>query len=162
MALKKAQKEAVLTWIAEGLESDEINKRAARFKPSFQVSRRSVAHYRKTRGVKLEEIQNEGETSALKTGLALREERVRKLKLMAEKMLADLTEPEKWWLPQVKGIGRGDDYERVEYFEFNRSEVDALRGVLEDIAHELGDRRPGVELKVSDISIKVIRKDKES
>ena len=57
MRLKKAQREALLSWIAEGLQTDEINKRAAKFKPRFNVSTRLVTHYRKTRGVKLDAIQ---------------------------------------------------------------------------------------------------------
>lgn len=142
MTLKKAQKDAVLEWIGEGLETDEINKRAAKFKPRFTISRRAVAHYRKTRGVKLEEILEEGETSSLKTGLALKENRVAKLQLLADKMLADLLDKDdsSMWLLQVKGIGSQDNYERVEYLEFNKAEVDAVRGVLDDIAAEVGER----------------------
>lgn len=140
MRLKKAQKEALLSWIAEGLQTDEINKRAAKFKPRFSVSTRLVTHYRKTRGVKLEEIQDAGETNALKTGLALKENRVAKLQLLADKMLSDLLEQDRWWLLQVKGIGQGDNFERVEYFEFNKAELDAVRGVLDDIAAEVGER----------------------
>jgi hypothetical protein len=142
MRLKKSQKEAVLQWIAEGLETDEINTRAADFAPPFKVTRQNVLQYRKSRGLRLEEIQEQGETTALTSGLALKENRVAKLKLLADKMLKDLLakDTEKWWLLQVKGIGRGDDFERVEYYEFNKAELDALRGVLDDIALEVGDR----------------------
>ena len=159
--LTKKQREILLAWIAEGLETDEINKRAAKFKPRFKVTRQQVDHYRKTRAVKLEELQQSGESDALKTGLALKENRVAKLQRLADKMLADLLEQDKWWLLQVKGIGRGDDYERIEYYEFNKAEIDALRGVLDDIAAEVGERvrktdltsagrplpRPGLDLK---------------
>lgn len=142
MRLNKSQREAVLQWIAEGLGTDEINKRAANFRPNFNVLRSQVDYYRKTRGVKLDEIQEQGENSALATGLALKENRVAKLKLLADKMLQDLLAPdtEKWWLLQVKGIGSRENYERVEYYEFNKAELDAVRGVLEDIAAEVGDR----------------------
>lgn len=140
MKLRKAQKEAVLQWIAEGLETDEINKRAARFKPRFKVLRSQVDYYRKTRGLQLDEIQQTGETDALRTGLALKENRVAKLQRLADRMLADLLEHDRWWLLQVKGIGHGENYERVEYYEFNKAEVDALRGVLDDIAAEVGER----------------------
>jgi hypothetical protein len=140
MRLKKAQKEVLLTWIAEGLKTDEINTRAAKFKPRFRVSTRIVAYYRKRRGVKLDEIQEAGETSSLKTGLAIRENRVAKLQLLADTMLADLLDNSRLWLPQVKGIGSHDNYERVEYEEFNKAEVDAVRGVLDDIAAEVGER----------------------
>jgi len=144
MTLKKAQREALLKWIAEGLETDEINKRAAKFKPPFKVTRQNVSKYRKTRGVKLEQLQEEGELDALSTGFALKENRVAALQKLADKMMGDLLgdekEKSKMWLLQVKGIGSHDNFERVEYWEFNRSEVDAFRGVLEDISAEVGQR----------------------
>lgn len=143
MVLKKTQREALLQWIAEGLESDEINKRAAKFKPPFKVTRQNVSKYRKTRGVKLEQIQEEAETSALKTGLALKENRVATLQKLANRLLEDLFgegENNRLWLTMVKGIGSHDNYERVEYQEFNRSEIESLRGLLDDIASEIGER----------------------
>lgn len=144
MRLKKAQREQLLEWIAEGLDTGEINKRAAKFKPRFKVSTRLVAHYRKSRHVNFDAIKAKGETSALTSGLAVKENRVAKLQALADKMLADLLENDKLWLLQVKGIGGTENYERVEYYEFNKSEVDALRGVLDDIASEVGGRAPGV------------------
>jgi hypothetical protein len=142
MKLKKAQKEAVLIWIAEGLESDEINKRAAKFKPRFSVSRSQVDWYRKTRGVKLTEIRDAGEENALTTGFALKENRVQALQSLAKKMLEELTRDQdnRLWTTNAKGIGSGDDFERYDYEEFNKAELDSLRGVLDDIASEIGER----------------------
>lgn len=142
MRLKKAQKEAVLSWIAEGLDSAEINKRAAKFKPRFSVSRAQVDYYRQSRGVDLEEIQRADETSALKAGFAIKENRVAALQKLAEVFLDELTrnEDNRLWLTQVKGIGSYDNYERIEYQEFNRAEVDAFRNTLDDIATEVGER----------------------
>ena len=138
--LSKNQREALLAWIGEGLETDEINTRAAKWKPRFRVTRQQVDHYRKTRRIALHEIKEDGEASSLKIGLALKENRVAKLQLLADKMLADLLEQDRWWLLQVKGIGQGENFERVEYFEFNKAEIDAVRGVLDDIAGEVGER----------------------
>lgn len=140
MRLKKAQREQLLEWIAEGLDTGEINKRAAKFKPRFKVSTRLVTHYRKTRNIKVEAIKSIGETNALISGLAIKENRVAKLQALADRMLADLLEKDKLWLLQVKGIGGTENYERVEYYEFNKAEVDALRGILDDIASEVGGR----------------------
>jgi hypothetical protein len=141
MRLRKAQQTILLTWIAEGLDTGEINERAAKYRPRFKVSKQQVDFYRKSRDLKLEEIKESGEVDALKTGLATREERVKALKLLADKMYAELTnESEKWWLPQVKGIGQGSNFERVDYFEFNKGEIETFRGVLDDIAAEVGDR----------------------
>lgn len=146
MRLKKAQREQLIEWIAEGLDTGEINKRAAKFKPRFKVSTRLVTHYRKTRKIDVNALKAVGETNALTSGLAIKENRVAKLQALADKMLADLLVDDKLWLLQVKGIGGTENYERVEYYEFNKGEVDALRGVLDDIAKELWERSPGVQV----------------
>jgi hypothetical protein len=140
MKLRKNQREFLLKLIAEGLKDSEINERAAKFKPRFKATRQQIDHYRKTRGLVLDEILEASEADALKTGLALKEERVKALKLLADKMLNELKKPDKWWLSNVKGIGQGDNFERVEYFDFNKGELDAFRATLDDIAAEVGDR----------------------
>lgn len=141
MRLKKAQKEILLEWVAEGLETDEINKRAADYIDPFDVSRQQVDHYRKTRQMSIAEIQANGEYEALNTGLAKVSKRVEKLKQLAARLEEDLFAAEdKVWTLQVKGVGSGPIAEIVEYYEFNRSEVDAYRGVLDDIAKETGGR----------------------
>ena len=71
MRLKKTQKEAVLKWIAEGLQSGEINDRAAGFIPPFSVSRQQIDYYRKTRDVEIDALVAAGEQEALSEGLAL-------------------------------------------------------------------------------------------
>lgn len=140
MRLKKAQKEELLKLIAAGLESDEINARAAEFKSPFEVSRQQVDFYRKTRKVNIEEIAEQAEFAALQTGLAQKAERVRKLKDLAALLEADLFDNDLLWTEEVKGVGSGTIAEIVDYLEFNRSEVDAYRGLLDDIAKEVGDR----------------------
>jgi hypothetical protein len=152
MRLNKAQKEALLGWIAEGLKTDEINKRAAKFKPRFKVSTRLVTHYRKSRDVKLDEIQEAGEISALKKGFAVKEKRVEALQMLADVLLGELTRKEdnRLWLTQVKGIGSYENYERIEYQEFNKAEVDSFRGLLDDIATEVGQRVKRTDLTSGD------------
>jgi hypothetical protein len=81
MRLKKKQKEAVLRWIAEGLQSDEINQRAAEFIPPFQVFRQQVDYYRRTRRADIAALVKVGEQDALTEGLATKGERVKKLKV---------------------------------------------------------------------------------
>jgi len=139
MRLRKGQKEAVLRWIAEGLKSDEINERAAEFIPPFVVSRRQVTYYRKSRNADIDAIIKAGEQDALSEGLALVSERVRKLKQLAALLERDLMGGF-LWLEQVKGVGSGDAATIVEYEEFNKAEIDAYRGILDDIAKELGAR----------------------
>ena len=130
----------MLVWLAEGLRSDEINKLAAEFKPKFEVSRAQLVYYRKTRKVDIEALKRAGEGKALSTGLAIVGERVKVLKKIAARLQRDLFEEDLYWLLQVKGVGAGAAAEVVEYEEFNRGEIDALRGVLDDIAKETGGR----------------------
>jgi len=144
MRLKKSQKEAVIKWIAEGLRSDEINGRGAEFLPPFQVSRQQVDYYRKTRQADIDILVQTGEQKAMSEGLALKAERVKKLKQLATLLERDLFGGF-LWLDQVKGIGSGDVATLYDYEEFNKSEVDAYRGVLDDIAKELGDRKQTVK-----------------
>jgi hypothetical protein len=140
MRLEKKQREALITWVAAGFESDEINKRAARFKPPFKVSRRTVTHYRQTRGTDLEEIKEAAETDALKTGYAIREKRVADMQLLAEKMFGELTREgdNLFWTTQAKTVAN----EKYDYLKFNRSEIEAFLHILDDIAKEVGERRP--------------------
>jgi hypothetical protein len=49
------------------------------------------------------------------------------------------------WTDQVKMIGSGPFAKEVDYEEFNTAEVTQYRGVLDDIAKELGHRKTGVE-----------------
>lgn len=145
MKLKKTQRENVLAWIAEGLQTDEINKRAALSDSPFEVTRQQVDHYRKTRGVDIEKLRKDGEFTALNTGLAIREKRVELLQQLAEVMRVDLFDKALLWTPQVKGIGGVGNYERIDYEEFNTAEVQQLRGVLDDIAAELNERTKKLE-----------------
>lgn len=143
--LRKAQKEAVLAWIAEGLETGEINELAAKFKPPFDVSRTQVDYFRSTRAADLKAIQAASETQALTSGYALKEKRVLALQTIAEMMYRDITGGF-LWLDQVKALGAGPNMEIVDYEEFNTAEVQQLRGVFDDIAKELGHRKDKLEL----------------
>jgi hypothetical protein len=102
------------------------------------VTNQNVDQYRKTRGLKLEEIQEAGESNALKTGFAIRENRVKALQALADLMLAELTRPDdnRFWTQNAKTVGKA----AWMYEEFNKAELESLRGVLDDIAAEMGER----------------------
>ena len=139
MRLRKAQKEAVLKWIAAGFKSDEINERASEFVPPFSVYTRQVTYYRNTRRADIAALIAAGEQEALSEGLALRGERVKKLKQLAALMESDLFGGF-LWTEQVKGVGSGDAATVVDYEEFNKAEVSEYRNTLDDIAKEVGHR----------------------
>lgn len=146
MRLKKAQKEAVLSWISEGLQTDEINERASVWEPPFDVFRQQVDYFRKTRKQDIAAILSVDEKNALTTGLALKENRVIKLQQLARLLEKDLLGGF-IWTDQVKAVGSGPTQEIIDYEEFNAGEVAAYRGVLDDIAKEMGDRVQKVENK---------------
>lgn len=139
----------MLNWIAEGLETGEINERAARFKPPFEVSAALVDYYRKTREADLKTIQMSSGLDALSSGLAIKDERVRRLQQLADLMWKDLTGGF-LWLDQVKALGSGEYMETYDYEEFNTAEVREFRGVLDDIAKELGHRKTVIEMNWRD------------
>ena len=132
--------------IAEGLTSDEMNKRAAGFVPPFSVTRQNVDNYRKRWRIRISEIRELADNAAIEEGLARKSERVSLLRRLAEHMTADLFEHNLFWVSMVKGIGGETHYERVEYQEFNSSEVAQLRGVLDDIAKEVGGRKINLDI----------------
>lgn len=150
MKLTKKQRTQLLAWIAEGVDSGEINARAKKFKPPFKVSRQQVDYFRKSRGVDIDQIKNEEEFDALKSGLALKENRVQLLQDLAEKMKKDIFEDGLLWTDEVKGVGSADNFQLIDYKLFNASEVQQLRGVLSDIAEEVGGRVQRKELTGKD------------
>ena len=129
----------MIKWVTAGYRSDEINSRATDFEPPFTVSRRQVTYYRKTRDIDVAKLQEIGEHDALNTGLALVSMRVKKLKELAG-LLEDDVFGDLLWTDNVKGVGAGPAAMVVDYEEFNAAEVLAYRGVLDDIAKEVGHR----------------------
>ena len=151
MRLKKSQKEAVLKWIAEGLQTDEINTRASEFNPPFNVFRQQVDYYRDTREQDIKAIRAISEKSALVEGYALKEHRVYKLSILAALMERDLLGGF-LWTDDVKGVGSGNAAEVVDIELFNSAEVVQYRGVLDDIAKETGGRGQKLDIRELDLS----------
>src|SRR5437868_5174899 len=112
MRLKKRQRERLLSWITEGLETHEINERASIEEQPFQVSRSQVDFYRKSRTIAFAKLTQSGEFGALNSGLARKDERVRKLQELAALMELDLF-GERLWTDQIKSIGSGEDQMKV-------------------------------------------------
>ena len=139
MKLTKRQKEKVLAWIGEGLQSDEMNARAAKCRPPFTVSRQQVDFYRDSRGLVLEELTEASESDALRTGLALKEERVATLVELAERLKSELL-GDRLWIERQKALGSGEWAQYITEEHFNLAELNALRALLDDIAKEVGER----------------------
>lgn len=88
---------------------------------------------------------------AMETGLALDFERVLALKQLAHLLTvqvynqaSDGSYPN-IWLADVKQLGSGDTFERVDIVRFNAALIDQLRGVLDDLAKEVGGRKQNID-----------------
>lgn len=93
-----------------------------------------------------EERKNEARAAEFEDGLALDYERVRRLKRLAAFLEGQIYQTDETgayanvWLPDVKGIGGKDNFERVEIVKFNQALIDEYRQTLADIAAETGGR----------------------
>ena len=144
-----------MEWVAEGLTSDEINLRASTFEDPFDVSRQQVDYYRNKYKIDITELREKAEFEALNVGLAKTSKRVELLKRLADKMVKELFDDDLFWTDDRKGVGSGDIAEIIDYEKFNSAEITQLRGVLEDIAKEVGGRVQRVDQK-TEISGKVV------
>ena len=148
--LNKEQFAAMLTWIAEGLTTAEIDERAANFHDPFIPNRGQAGYYRKKYGVEITNMRRELEREALETGLALRRNRLQALSNLARTLEDDIYRKGKLWLTHVKGIGSGNYFERIIEEEFNEAELRQLRAVYDDIAKEVGARKAEFGLSEDD------------
>jgi hypothetical protein len=95
---------------------------------------------------KWEAIKTAEREAEIGYGLALDYERVRKLKRLADFLETQIYEQgedgtyHNVWVPDVKGIGKGEDFERIDIERFNPALFSEYRAVLEDLAKEVGGR----------------------
>lgn len=150
MELKKKQKDFVLKCIGEGLETDEINARAAKFRPRFEVSRQQVDYFRKSRGVKLKEIAESSEFVALHTGLALRNERIKRLENLFNVIEKDFLENNRVWIEREKAIGSKEFTKFIQERQLNQAQVDLCRRLADDIAKEMNQRTYSLRESLTD------------
>ncbi len=88
----------------------------------------------------MEQVSGEIESDALKSGLALKANRIAALQDLAELLAADIL-GDNLWTSDVKSAGGV----MVDIERFNSAEVEQFRGVLDDIAKEMGDRKTNVQ-----------------
>jgi hypothetical protein len=88
--------------------------------------------------------------SIMEDGYALVHERVKSLQELAKTLFEELQDPTKRWCKDVKQIGSGESAEKVDIERFNAAEVDQFRGLLDDIAKELGERKVKQEITGKD------------
>lgn len=138
--LTPGQRRALLGWVAEGLTLREINNLAEQYSTPFKLTTQNLYHYRKMLDVDIVALQGEQDVQALRTGLAIRANRVKALCELARMLEDDIKFKNKLWVEHMKGIGSGYNFQAILEEEFNASEVQQLRGVYDDIAREVGGR----------------------
>lgn len=132
---------ALLSWIAEGMTGGEINNAAANFTPAFHISDQLIYHYRKTRELDIEKLREDKEFVALRTGLAVKTNRVKALMRLAARLEEDIEVKKKLWLKRQRSfLTSPKEYKVVTEEEFIAPLVKELRGIYDDIAKETGGR----------------------
>ena len=142
MQLTTTQIATVIGWVAEGLDSAEINARAKISDNPFNVSRAQVNYYRRKGDINFTEVAKAKKLTAMESGLAVREYRVKQLKRLAGLLGNDLFKLKKLWVESTYETKRGDPITRI---DFNAAEVQQYRGILDDIAKEKNERAQRVD-----------------
>jgi predicted transcriptional regulator len=139
--LSVVQKNLILQWILEGLSDQQIMKRAKE-QNHFELTKQGVNYYRQSKaaGKKVERILERKTDSALRKGLAIRENRVNDLQFIRDKLMDELN-TNGLWIDESKTI-LTQNYETTETKKtFNAPLIRELRGVLDDAAKEMGERK---------------------
>jgi hypothetical protein len=128
--LAAEHKEVLLTWLAADYTSDLI-RRWFEERGWPQITRQAIDHYRERQRPAILARREERHARALASGLALKEERVERLKEHADQLEGIK------WVPDEKG--------RL----WNEK---AWRETLDDIAREMGQRKLPVDVNVGNLS----------
>jgi len=90
--------------------------------------------------IKDQEIFEASRRELLTKGLALNYHRLGELEELFEQLKKYTKDEDRVWLPDVKSIGQGPTAERVDIVRFNSALIEQTRGLLDDIAAEVGGR----------------------
>lgn len=143
------QREFLKMLVAAGAVLGEIREKCAAFEEPFKPSANAIQSYRTILGVKINDLIAKGELTALNTGLALRENRVKALQQLAEKMHRDLFKENLVWIDDAKTVAQ----ERYDFKQFNKAQIDAYLRILDDIAKETGGRVTKVEVETKTYTV---------
>lgn len=153
--LSKKQRQYLLKLIAEGRDSGEINKLCQKYKESFSVTKQRVDYYRQRYVKPFRETLKKSDESALANGFAVKEKRIEILNALAEKLQYDLFEEGLIWLNREKCLGGAVNGKFIIESEFNETEISQFRGILDDIAKEMGERKPKEDANSNNVEIKI-------
>ena len=131
MGLTREQKNLVKAWMAAGLRDADIIRLAKEQVPPFHITRQNLSkNYRTSTERKVRDIvSREKEDSILRTGLAVKENRIKRLTEYEEILQGKL------------------QHERDS--RAMSALVNQARGCLDDIAKELGERREKIDMEAN-------------
>ena len=132
MRLTDDQKLLIQEWVAAGKTNREIIRLAAEHDPPFEVKGANISkNFRKPVQEKVRQIREEKTEEAVRAGLEAKEERIRMLEKTAEYLFKSI---DKIPLMQLQTVP---------------SYVNAMRGCLDDIAKELGQRNSKIDVNAN-------------
>ena len=132
MRLTNDQKLLIQEWVAAGKNNREIIRLAAEHDPPFEVKGANISkNFRKPVKEQVKEVRRQQTVEAVTTGLAVKDERIR--------MLDDTA---KYLYDTLKRIPDSRANLLPGY-------VNAMRGCLDDIAKELGQRNNKVDINAN-------------
>lgn len=131
MGLTFDQKKLVKAWVAAGLKDAEIIRLAKEQVPPFHISQQNInKNYRKSTERRVQQLmQQERADEVLRTGLAVKENRIREL-------------------TELYGMAK-DDVKNNRDGRIRTGMANVARGCLDDIAKELGERREKIDMEAN-------------
>lgn len=126
--LNEEQRKALLTWLSADYSEALIRKWFEKNRWEM-IDPSALTYYRKKWSADIDSARTERHASAINSGLALKEERVKRLAAHADELEAIK------WEPDDKGLFRNEK---------------SWRETLDDIAKEMGHRRTGVDVDIID------------
>ncbi len=140
----------MLEWIVEGLSIVEMRDRASQLDEPFEVTRGQVVHARKSMRAKWSAKWAEQEKALLEDGFARKAVRIRQITEMYERHLQLIAARAE--APQLQDVPGGrtglltqDVKQGKIVFKYDRAVISEMRGLLDDIAREKGERQQKVE-----------------
>lgn len=146
----------MLEWVSEGLLLPEIKGLAAQEDPPFEVDWNRVKWARQRLGAGIRKMREEDRIAILEQGLSRRLARVEQLEKLYNKHLALIIARGEEMKDEIAGGETGlmvRDYKGKDattpVYKYDGALVKEMRGIMDDIAREVGDRQTKVDLGAS-------------
>src|SRR5688572_17328783 len=151
--LTTGQRRLLVAWAAEGLDLREINECAAKEDPPFEVTENNLKHVRRHGKKTYSQLKEEYEREAATEGYARRGVRIREISALIDRHLALIKARGEEMAGEVAGGGtgllardyRGKDADTLVY-KYDAAPVREVRGLWDDLAREVGDRKTNMDL----------------